>query len=233
MKKDTVVIIPAFNEEKSIGLVINDIPKERVMQIIVVDNNSTDRTAKISAKLGANIALEKQRGYGKACLKGIEEAKKLNPTNIVFLDGDYSDFPKEMKLLLDKLDDGYEFVLGSRMINQSARLALLPQARFGNQLATVLTKILFDGVFTDLGPFRAIKLSSLDSLEMKDENFGWTIEMQVKAVLLNLKYTEVSVNYRKRVGVSKITGTLSGTILAGYKIIYTIFYYRIKTLLSL
>ena len=225
--KDTVVIIPAFNEEKSIALVLNDLPKTRIKEIIVVNNGSTDDTEKIATSHGALVVYEPKRGYGQACLTGLVKAYELDPENIVFLDGDYSDFPEDLSLLLGQLDHGSDLVLGSRMISEESRNALLPQARFGNQLATFLTKLLFGGKkYTDLGPFRAIKTTQLKKLKMSDTNFGWTIEMQVKAIKERLSYTEVSVRYRKRIGVSKITGTLEGTIKAGYKIIYTIFKYR-------
>lgn len=223
-----IVIIPALNEEDSIGLVLQEIPMKRVKQVIVVNNDSSDQTACVATKHGAHVVHEPIRGYGKCCLTGIAEARKDPADIVVFLDGDYSDHPEEMDQLLSKLDSGYDFVIGSRMLGKAKPGALLPQARFGNWLATTLTKWFFGGVaFSDLGPFRAIKWSSLERIKMCDEDFGWTMEMQVKAISFGLKYTEVSVSYRKRVGVSKITGTVCGTIKAGYKILYTIFKYRI------
>ena len=227
IEKDTVVVIPALNEEKSISLVLNDIPKDRIHEIIVVNNGSTDKTAIEAENSGALVIHEPNRGYGMACLTGIEKAKKYRPKNIIFLDGDYSDDPKEMTLLFEKLDNGYDFVVGSRLLGKAEPGAMLPQALFGNRLATFLTKLFFGGEkFSDLGPFRAITLEALQKIKMRDTNFGWTMEMQIKAITHNLKYTEVSMSYRNRVGISKISGTVSGTIKAGYKILYTIFKYR-------
>jgi len=227
IEKDTVVVIPALNEEKSIGSVIEDIPKQRVQQIIVVDNGSTDQTASVATKAGAIVVAESKRGYGQACLTGIALAAKQPPKYLIFLDGDYSDDPTEMSLLHEKLDTGYDFVVGSRLLGKAEPGAMLPQALFGNKLATFLTKLFFGGEkFTDLGPFRGISWDALQKIKMCDTNFGWTMEMQIKAITHKLKYTEVSMSYRQRVGVSKISGTISGTIKAGYKILFTIFKYR-------
>ena len=227
IEKDTAIVIPALNEEKSISSVINDIPKDRIQQIIVVDNGSTDSTAAKATQAGAIVIKESKRGYGQACLTGIAQASKTPPKYLVFLDGDYSDDPTEMTLLHEKLDEGYDFVLGSRLLGKAEPGAMLPQALFGNKLATFLTKLFFGGKkFTDLGPFRGITWQALQKIKMQDTNFGWTMEMQIKAIQHHLKYTEVSMSYRKRVGVSKISGTISGTIKAGYKILYTIFKYR-------
>jgi len=224
IKKDTVIIIPAYNEEASIALVLKDIPRDRIIEIILVDNASTDNTASIAQKNGAMVISCSQRGYGIACLSGIKKAYALNPANIVFLDADYSDHPQELPLLLDKIDCGYDLVIGSRTLGKSQKGALLPQAIFGNWLATNLMSLLLQGLkFSDLGPFRAIKTQALKQLKMQDQDFGWTIEMQAKALLQKLRCCEVSVSYRKRIGVSKITGTLKGTIAAGYKILKTLF----------
>ncbi len=222
-----VVVIPAMNEEKSIGLVLADIPRQIVSDIIVVDNGSTDRTAEVARAAGATVIREPQRGYGKACLTGIAAARKLQPAVVVFLDGDYSDTPQEMSLLLQKLSEGHDLVIGSRVLGQADRGALLPQARWGNLLAVTLIKVLFGQKYTDLGPFRAIRWDKLEALQMCDENFGWTVEMQVKAAIRGLSATEVPVSYRKRVGVSKVTGTLSGAASAGFKILWTIFRYAV------
>jgi len=220
------VIIPAYNEEQSIALVLNDLPRDRLHEIIVVDNRSTDRTAQVARDHGAKVFEEKLRGYGSACLKGI--AMLDHPDIVVFLDGDYSDYPEEISLLLEPiLSDQKDFVLGSRMIKPESRKALLPQARYGNKLAVFLMRLFFRHKYTDLGPFRAIRYESLKAIGMQDQDFGWTVEMQIKAVRKGLRIEEIPVSYRERIGVSKITGTLTGTFKAGTKIIYTIFKYLI------
>lgn len=230
-EKSCVVVIPAFNEELSIAQVLHDIPKENVRQIIVVNNNSTDNTAKIAQENGALVLLETQQGYGKACLTGIAKAMESNPESIAFLDADYSDNPKELTDLLDELSRGKDLVIGSRTLGKAEPGALLPQAIFGNWLSTRLMRLCFGGYpFTDLGPFRVIKTEALTRLQMKDEDFGWTVEMQAKALIHNLKCSEISVSYKKRIGVSKITGTIKGTFLAGYKILGTIGYLYFKNL---
>ena len=218
------IIIPAYNEESSIGLVLDALPQEKIHEIIVVDNGSTDATARVAQEHGARVVKEPKKGYGSACRKGIDELDA--PDIVVFIDGDFSDFPEEIVLLIGPIEAGEkDFVLGSRMIFPKSQLALLPQARYGNRLAILLIKLFFKYEFTDLGPFRAIRYSSLISLGMQDRDFGWTVEMQIKALRNGLRIHEVPVNYRKRVGISKITGTLSGAIRAGTKIIYTIFKY--------
>ena len=218
------IIIPAYNEESSIGLVLDALPQEKLHEIIVVDNGSTDATARVAQEHGARVVKEPRKGYGSACLKGIDELDALDI--VVFIDGDFSDFPEEIVLLIGPIETGEkDFVLGSRMILPKSQLALLPQARYGNRLAVFLIKLFFKHEFTDLGPFRAIRYSSLMSIGMKDIDFGWTVEMQIKAVRNGLRIQEVPVNYRKRVGISKISGTVLGTFRAGTKIIYTIFKY--------
>lgn len=220
------VIIPAFNEQESLPRVLNDLPKDRLHQIIVADNNSTDRTSEVARENGATVVFEKRRGYGQACLSGMKALD--NPDIVVFLDGDYSDFPEEIDLLLEPILKGeVDFTVGSRMILEESRKSLLPQARYGNQLAVFLIRLFFGHRFTDLGPFRAIRYDSLKAIGMRDKNFGWTVEMQIKAVQKGLRIREVPVRYRMRIGVSKITGTVSGTLGAGTKIIYTIFKYLI------
>ncbi len=221
------VIIPAFNEEASIGLVLDALPQDRLHEIIVVDNGSTDRTAEVASGHGARVVGETRRGYGRACLTGIAALDR--PGIVVFLDGDFSDYPEEIDLLLEPILAGEkDFVLGSRMILRKSRAALLPQARYGNRLAVFLIQLFFGHRYTDLGPFRAIRYESLRSLGMQDTNFGWTVEMQIKAVRKGLRIAEIPVRYRERVGVSKITGTVSGTFKAGTKIIYTLFKYLLK-----
>lgn len=218
------IIIPAYNEESSIGLVLDALPQEKFHEIIVVDNGSTDATALVAQEHGARVVKEPRKGYGSACLKGIDELDA--PDIVVFIDGDFSDFPEEIVLLIRPIETGEkDFVLGSRMILPQSQSALLPQARYGNRLAVFLIKLFFKHEFTDLGPFRAIRYSSLISIGMKDMDFGWTVEMQIKAVRNGLRIREVPVNYRKRIGISKITGTVLGTFRAGTKIIYTIFKY--------
>lgn len=222
------IIIPVYNEEESIGLVLGDIPGDLVREVVVVNNGSTDNTAEIAKSAGATVVEQIQKGYGNACLKGIEyiSSKTDPPDIVVFLDGDYSDHPEELIYLIKPItEEDYDFVVGSRVMGKSEKGAMLPQAIFGNFLATFLIKLFYGFKFTDLGPFRAIKFQSLKSLDMQDRTFGWTVEMQVKAVRKGLKCTEVPVSYRKRIGVSKITGTLTGTLKAGYKIIWTIFKY--------
>jgi glycosyltransferase involved in cell wall biosynthesis len=218
------VIIPAFNEEASIGKVIADIPKAGVQEIIVVDNGCLDRTAEVAHAAGARVVSEERKGYGSACLAGI--AVLNAPEIVVFLDGDYSDFPSEMPFLIQPILAGdAEMVIGSRIRGVREKGALLPQARFGNALATFLIRLLFHVRYTDLGPFRAIRYERLLAMDMQDKTFGWTVEMQVKAAKMGLRVCEVPVSYRKRIGQSKITGTVKGTILAGYKIITTILRY--------
>ena len=218
------IIIPAYNEESSIALVLDALPQEKLHEIIVVDNGSTDATARVAQEHGARVVKEPRKGYGSACLKGIDELDA--PDIVVFIDGDFSDFPEEIVLLISPIETGEkDFVLGSRMILPKSQLALLPQARYGNRLAVFLIKLFFKHEFTDLGPFRAIRYSSLMSIGMKDIDFGWTVEMQIKAVRNGLRIQEVPVNYRKRIGISKISGTVLGTFRAGTKIIYTIFKY--------
>ena len=219
------VIIPVFNEQDAIEKVIGDIPSHLPTEIIVVDNGSTDQTAKLAAAMGARIVRENRRGYGSACLAGI--AATNDPDIVVFLDGDYSDHPNEMPdLIAPIMENRADLVIGSRVLGNSEPGALMIQARFGNRLATRLIKILFGVSYTDLGPFRAIRYRTLMDLNMRDKTFGWTVEMQVKAAIQALKIQEVPVSYRKRIGVSKITGTIEGTLKAGWKILFTIFKYR-------
>lgn len=220
------VIIPAFNEEKSIGHVLDDLPQEKLSEIIVINNGCTDNTVDVAKSHGARVVQEIRQGYGWACLKGISELN--DPSIVVFIDGDYSDYPEELEKLVVPIEEGEaDFVLGSRMILSDSRAALLPQARYGNQLATFLIRLFFGHRFTDLGPFRAIRYASLKEIGVVDTNFGWTVEMQIKAVKHGLRIMEIPVRYRKRIGVSKITGTVSGTFQAGMKIIYTIFKYAL------
>ncbi len=222
------VIIPAYNEQDSIGNVLRDIPKALVREVIVCNNASTDNTKSVALQNGATVVDQPLKGYGNACLKGIAHIKakpqKEQPDIVVFLDGDYSDHPEEMtKLVAPILDNNMDMVIGSRALGNMESGAMMPQQIFGNWLATNLIRLFYNYNFTDLGPFRAIKWSQLMAIDMKDKTFGWTVEMQVKAAKHKLKCTEVAMTYRKRIGVSKVSGTLKGTILAGHKILWTIF----------
>jgi glycosyltransferase involved in cell wall biosynthesis len=223
----TSVIIPVFNERESLPLVVGAIPRERVDEIVVVDNGSTDGTSLVARGLPVRLVREDRRGYGSACLAGIAALEPSPPDVVVFLDGDFSDHPEEMPALLDAIAAGADLVIGSRSLGRREPGALLPQARFGNALACFLIDRIFGFRFTDLGPFRAIRWGALKRLEMEDRTFGWTVEMQVKAVRRGLRIAEVPVSYRRRVGVSKITGTLSGAVRAGAKILWTIARYGV------
>lgn len=217
--KKIAVIIPAYNEAASIGHVLEALPRF-VSAVFVVNNNSSDNTAKVAKAKGATVLFEERKGYGYACLKAMEELAKNPPDIVVFLDGDFSDFPEELPLLIDPiLTDNKQFVLGSRVKSLREQGALTPQQIFGNALACFLMRILYGGQFTDLGPFRAIEWSVLNGLEMQDKTYGWTVEMQLKILKRKIPYTEVPVHYRKRIGTSKVSGTLKGTLMAGYKIL--------------
>lgn len=219
------LIIPALNEEKSIGAVLNAIPRGLIGEIIVVDNGSTDRTADVARHCGARVIPQPERGYGAACLAGIAKVKS-DCSIVAFVDADFSDFPEDLEKLLRPLHAGEaDMVIGTRTTSAESRAALTPQQRYGNWLATTLVRLFFGVRYTDLGPFRAIRRESLEKLGMVDRNYGWTIEMQIKAARKKLRSAEVPVRYRIRIGRSKISGTVEGTILAGGKIIYTIFKY--------
>ena len=223
-----VVVIPVFNEEASLPLVLAAIPSGRVREVLVVDNGSTDRSAELAREHGARVVPEPRKGYGSACLAGIGALPSECDT-VAFLDGDYSDYPEDLIDLLQPIERGEaDFVVGSRMLRKQSRRALMPQARFGNRLATILMRLLFGIRCTDLGPFRVIRREVLDGLGMQDRNFGWTVEMQLRAKLRGLRVVELPVRYRERIGQSKITGTFRGTIGAGYKILKTIFAYRLR-----
>ncbi len=230
MNKIIKVIIPAYNEEKSIIKVIQDIPSI-VNEIIIVDNNSSDQTAKNAQEAGAKVLTEIKKGYGNACLKGISYVKsQTHKTDIiVFLDGDFSDYPEELtKLIAPIINDNIDFVIGARVSKFREKGSMTRPQIFGNWLATTLMSILFNSKFTDLGPFRAIKYHKLLALKMEDKTYGWTVEMQLKAIKNNYIYQEIPVKYRNRIGVSKVSGTIKGAIFAGVNILYWIFKYSFK-----
>lgn len=214
------VVIPALNEERGIARVLRDIPRW-IDEIVVADNGSTDGTVAVSQAAGARTVIESERGYGAACQKGLSALDAVDI--VVFLDADYSDNPLEMRLLVEPITSGRaDLVIGSRVTGHAERGALLPQQRFGNWLACLLMRLLFKVNYTDLGPFRAIRKEALDRLTMQDRAFGWTVEMQIKAARCGLRIFEVPVSYRRRIGVSKISGTLRGSVLAGMTIISVI-----------
>jgi glycosyltransferase involved in cell wall biosynthesis len=222
------LIIPAFNEENGVGQVIQEIPKNLISEIVVVNNNSTDNTEKVARENGATVLRESTPGYGRACLKGIGYLKKseTKPDVVVFLDADHSDYPEEMAQLIQPiLENKADLVIGSRALGNKEQGSMTPQQIFGNWLATRLLKILYNVKFTDLGPFRAIRFDKLLEMDMQDKTYGWTVEMQLKAAKLGYRCVEVPVKYRKRIGFSKISGTVKGTVMAGYKILFTIFKY--------
>lgn len=221
------VVIPALNEEASLPLVLADLaalPDGTVRRVVVADNGSSDGTARVARAGGAVVVEAPRPGYGSACLAGLAFLRAHDPPDaVVFLDADYSDHPDELpRVVAPLLADAADLVIGSRILGERERGALLPQARAGNLVACTLIRLLYRHRYTDLGPFRAVRWPALERLGMADPDFGWTAEMQVKALRHGLRVTEVPVSYRRRVGVSKITGTLRGTLLAGYKILWTV-----------
>ncbi|MDH3255956.1 MAG: glycosyltransferase family 2 protein [Acidobacteriota bacterium] len=229
MQPSIDVVIPAFNEEASLPLVLAALPSPPVRRIVVCNNASTDGTAAVASAAGATVVREERPGYGSACLCALDYLRRNDPPEIVvFLDADFSDHPQELpQLVAPILSGNADLVIGSRTLGEREPGALLPQARAGNLVACWLIRLLYGHRFTDLGPFRAIRWEALEQLEMRDRTFGWTAEMQVKALRQRLRVLDVPVSYRRRVGVSKITGTLRGTVLAGYKILYTVLRYSL------
>ena len=235
MTQKIKVIIPAYNEEDSIAKVINDIPTI-VDEIIVISNNSTDKTKENAANAGATVLKESKRGYGYASLKGMDyiastslSDQEKKSTIVVFLDGDYSDYPEQLtELVAPIINDNIDLVIGSRVKELRETGSMTPQQVFGNWLATFLMNIFFGAKFTDLGPFRAIKYQKLLQLKMEDKTYGWTVEMQLKAIKQHFSYKEVPMKYRNRIGISKVSGTFKGSILAGVKILGWIFKYSFK-----
>ena len=232
IKQKIALLIPVLNEEGSIGHVLSDIPRDLIDEIIVVDNGSSDNSEAVARFYGATVLKEPEKGYGAACLKGIEYLKNqiVRPDVLVFLDGDYSDYPEQTTELIKKLNEGYDFVLGSRIMGIEKYGAHLSRhSVMGNKLAAFFLKIMFRGNYTDLGPFRAIRFEKLLELGMCDQNYGWTMEMQIKALRDNLKITEIPVHYRKRLaGNSKVTGSFWGSVKACIKISKTVFEYFMK-----
>lgn len=226
MKPKIRVIIPAFNEQNAVGNVIREIPRDLVEEIIVVNNASTDDTERVALKENATVLHEPVKGYGNACLKGISYIQNKPTDIVVFLDADYSDYPEEMRQLVKPIMlNEADMVIGSRALGNRERGAMMPQQIFGNWLATSLIRLIYKMRFTDLGPFRAISYDKLQALGMQDRDYGWTVEMQLKAAKARMRCIEVPVTYRKRIGFSKVSGTVKGTVMAGYKIIWTIFKY--------
>jgi glycosyltransferase involved in cell wall biosynthesis len=219
------VVIPAFNEEDSLPLVLSDLPKDAFRRVVVADNNSSDRTAEVAKEGGAIVVAAPRQGYGSACLSGLEYLRQNDPPDVVaFLDADFSDHPEELLRVIEPiLEDRADLIIGSRVLGDAEPGALLPQARMGNLVACILIRLLYRFRYTDLGPFRALRWKSLETIAMSDPDFGWTAEMQVKALRHDLRVSEVPVSYRRRIGVSKITGTIKGTFMAGYKILWTVF----------
>lgn len=227
--KNIAVIIPAVNEEASIGKVIDALPKAYIMQVVVGNNASTDNTKKVAEAAGAIVVDEPRKGYGWACLKAMEEIStwQVMPEIVVFIDGDFSDYPEELpNVVAPILENEIDLVIGSRALGEKVKGSMTVPQVFGNWLATRLMRLFYGVRYTDLGPFRAIKYDKLLALKMADKTYGWTIEMQLKAANHKMTYTEVPVNYKKRIGVSKVSGTLKGTIMAGYKIIGAVFKYK-------
>ena len=224
----TAVIIPALNEERSIGIVVGSVIGD-VDRVIVVDNGSTDRTIDVARAAGAIVVQQHERGYGAACLRGLDELRSDPPDIVLFMDGDASDHPDDARRIMQHVATGdTDFCLGSRVLGTAERGALTPQQRFGNWLATTLIALRWRVRYTDLGPLRALRWTTLTSMIMVDRTWGWTVEMQIKAARSGVRVLEIPVRYRKRIGVSKISGTVMGSIRAGIKIIATILRYAIR-----
>ncbi len=237
-----VVIIPALNEEQSIGIVIDSV-RDDVDHLIVVDNGSSDRTAEIARQHGATVVFEPQRGYGAACLRGIEALREIHRHSpfvlfpeprpgasvnrhssfVLFIDADASDHPDDARAILDIMrTSDVGMCLGSRTTGLAEIGSLTPQQRFGNWLSTRLIRLVWGVHYTDLGPLRAVRWDVLERLDMQDRTWGWTVEMQIKIAIYGIPFQEIPVRYRRRIGKSKISGTIVGSIRAGYKILTTI-----------
>jgi glycosyltransferase involved in cell wall biosynthesis len=219
--QDIAIIVPALNEQQALPLVLREIPRPSVRRVIVADNGSTDRTAEVARQNGAEVVHESERGYGAACLKALAHLAADPPDIVVFLDGDYSDHPSELPSLIDPILAGdADMVIGSRARGRRQRGALSPQQQVGNAIACRALRLLYGVRYTDLGPFRAIRWQTLQALGMQDRNYGWTVEMQIKAARRGVAYREVPVSYRQRIGVSKVSGTVRGSVSAGAKILW-------------
>ena len=229
VKPKIVVVIPAYNEEQSIGKVVNDIPKVWVSDVIVCSNNSIDRTVEVAKKAGAIVLEEEKKGYGWACMKGINFANQMDvkPDIIVFLDGDYSDYPQELPLVVQPIiERNMDLVIGSRALGKQESGSMTFPQRFGNWLSTRMMHLFYGVKYSDLGPFRAMKFDKLLELNMSEMTFGWTIEMQIKAAKQKMNSCEVPVNYKVRIGESKVSGTVKGAVMAGVKILWSIVKYK-------
>ena len=222
MPDPTSVIIPTLNEEKSIGRVIEEIPPQFCHQIIVIDNGSQDDTARVAAEAGVQVVVEPKRGYGHACLAGLRHVR-ADSRVVAFLDGDHSDYPEQLAELTGPIyEDRFDFVMGSRILRVENLAFLRGHQLWGNRLTLHLLRLFYGARFSDLGPFRAIRRESLEQLSMKDTTWGWNVEMQIKAIRAGLRIHEVPVRYRERIGHSKISGTFSGSMAAGFRILYTL-----------
>jgi glycosyltransferase involved in cell wall biosynthesis len=219
--QDVAVIIPALNEEAALPQVLRDIPRPTVRRIVVADNGSTDRTADVAREDGAEVVFEPERGYGAACLRAMAHLAADPPDIVVFIDGDYSDHPAELPSIIAPILNGSaDLVVGSRALGRHERGALSPQQRVGNAIACRVLRAFYGVHYTDLGPFRAIRWTTLQSLGMRDRNYGWTVEMQIKAARRGVAFRELPVSYRRRIGVSKVSGTIRGSVGAGAKILW-------------
>jgi glycosyltransferase involved in cell wall biosynthesis len=221
------VVIPAFNEEQSIDKVILEIPNVPRKNIIVVNNGSTDQTQEVIESTGATALFEPRKGYGWACLKGCAYVEEMEGETIVFLDGDYSDYPEQLtKVIAPIYENNMDLVIGSRALGKKEKGSMTLPQEFGNWLSSKLLKVFYKVNYTDLGPFRAIRFESYKKLRMHDKTYGWTIEMQIKAAQNKMNYCEVPVDYKARIGTSKVSGTIKGAVLAGIKIIFAVFKYK-------
>lgn len=217
------VVIPALDEEEALPHVLREIPRALVRRVVVADNGSRDATAAVARREGAEVVLAPRRGYGSACLAALARLREDPPDVVAFVDGDHSDHPSELPLLLDPIRAGrVDFVVGSRALGRAERGSLTPQQRVGNAIACVALRVLYGARYTDLGPFRAIRWDALERLAMGDLDYGWTVEMQIKAARAEVPHAEVPVSYRRRIGVSKVSGTVRGTLGASHKILWTL-----------
>ena len=227
MAERVALIIPALDEEQTIGATLGGLAGQTLAQAVVVDNGSTDRTAEVARARGAQVVVEPRRGYGRACLAGLA-ALEPEMSIVAFMDADGSDDPADLARVVAPIERGEaDLVIGSRVLGEREPDSLSPQQRFGNRVASLLLCAFYGARYTDLGPFRAIRRDALERLGMRDTDYGWTIEMQIKAHRQGLRVLEVPVRYRRRRGgASKVSGSIRGSLLAGAKIIWTILRYR-------